>query len=685
MPHHEALADTTHGLVSEVRPLQVRLASYLHARMSRRQPSMSEAGTGIGKSFAYLLNAIELAKTERVVVSTGMKSLQSQLYFKDLPYLVSKGYDVKFARPLGKTNYGCKRQVMLHVINGQELAAYNQFFETVQHWVWEDAPQKLSDALPKNKTDYSVQYCNKTRCDFFSECDKKGYLAAKTEADEAKLLIVNHALVGADLRILAQHGSEFLGKYQTLIIDEAHKYPDAIRNALACDMPSNYFRKMEERYRELHGDLRADFAAMMSIPLADQRRIPAPPSINHARLEAQYRAMFQETQRTGAFKEEAFAFAKLCRQTVSDYLDELGCDRDQLRSFCNERTSGAGNDALEDWGRIPRTFRKSEAAMQLMYFLDTYLDKLWSYATAIDLATKDGLHYVVSVSDEDRKVPTIRTIPVNVGGRLEEYYTQRGVVPHYLSATLVTGGRFDYFAGEVGYDVHQPSATFQAGTPFNYEKQGWLYLPRDLPEPTDAEGWINGVIDRSYELLLANEGHAFILFTSYKDMHAVHRGLKARGYPYPLLVQSDELKPRGRELFLRTPNATLLGTRTFWEGIDVPGLHLSLVIIPRIPFPLLSDPIVKAKNVLAGDSWFRQVYMPMMLTDLRQMVGRLIRTTEDLGVVALLDTRVHTKGYGDQLIKATGFPRSGDRKDLALKLLGQLSERRMRQKEKVSC
>lgn len=679
MHHHEALSDPSRGLVTETRPLQIKLATYLYSRMANGLPSMSEAGTGIGKSFAYLLNAIELAKDQKVVVTTGMKALQAQLFFKDLPYLVSKGYQVKYARKLGKANHGCKRQVMLHVVDPRELAVYQEFFDTVEHWVWEDAPPKLREKLPRNKSDYSVQYCNKQRCDFYGECEKKGYVASADACEEAKLIITNHALVGADLRILRQHDKTVLGDYGALIVDEAHKFPDAIRNALSYDMPRRFFEKMEERYRVLHGDLRADFNAMMQVPISDQKRLVAPPSINHARLEAQYRAMFTETSRTGAFGVEAFAFATLCRETVKAYCAELRCTPEQLRNFCNERTKMSWDndeqDLREMWGSIPRSFRKSEGAMQLLYFLDMYLDKLLSFATAIDLATKEKLRYVVAVENSEGRQPTIRTLPVNVDSELKDYYA-RGVTPHYLSATLMVGGRFDYFASEVGYDVHQPNATFAAGTPFDYGKQAWLYIPKHLPEPSAGEAYLEAVINECDVLLRANHGHAFVLFTSFRDMNAVAQGLKARRYPYPLLTQSDELKARGRELFLSTPNATLLGTRSFWEGIDIPGLHLSLVIIPKAPFPIATEPLVKAKCALAGDSWFGQVHMPMMLTDLRQMSGRLIRSTEDVGVVALLDARVHTKGYGNRLRDGVGFPRWGSEQDRAVRILGRVTELR---------
>lgn len=685
MKPQDVLADPAHGIVQEARPLQVALAEYLHQAIQTRAACVCEAGTGIGKSFAYLLNAIEATKHgHRVVISTAMKSLQQQLFFKDLPYLTSKGYKVRYARVLGKSNYACRRQVDLNVFDQRELADYEEFFDSVMHWVWEDAPEDLSSRLPKNRYEYSVAYCSKTNCDFYEQCSEKGYLAAKTDAESAQILVVNHALIGADIRVWDQHAKKMLGDYTTLIVDEAHKYPEAIRNAIACEMPHRFFEKASDKFGNLAGNLDADITALMNSAVTDV----IPRSLPMLReLELKYRAMFNETQRTGGFGNTAKDFAATCRKCLDVLAQECDVGTPAYQDFLLNTQEGIMTRKLKP------ALRQSEPAMQALYFLNEYSSKLHGFANAIDLATQHHISYVVSIDTDQRGNSTIKTIPVQVDERLLRYYEARKIVPAYLSATLTVNRSFEYFAREVGIDVHaepgtyldddgrtwqQPGPTFHAGTPFNLAKQAWCYLPDSIPEPNAGDAYIHAVVDECFDLLLANEGHAFILFTSYKDMDAVAEGLRERGYPYPLLVQSSVLKARGREIFMNTPNATLLGTRTFWEGIDIPGMKLTLVIIPKAPFPNPGDAIVKAKTALAGDKWFHQVYMPMMLTDLRQMAGRLIRSTSDRGIVAMLDRRVHTKSYGKQLVDAVGFP-WGSSKATAVKLLGQLSTIRRRQ------
>ncbi len=677
----DILSNPAHGVVTETRPLQIALTEYLNRALFTETPCMVEAGTGIGKSFAYLLNAIALAKKgKKIVVSTAMKSLQQQIYFKDLPYLQTKGYHVPYARVLGKTNYGCKRQVHLNVYNKVERATYDEFFETTNHWVWEDASHELAERLPFNKHEFSVAYCSKQNCDHFKQCSEKGYVAAQEEIAKAKILIVNHAVVGADMKVFAQHDKKMLGDFTTLIVDEAHKYPEAIRNALACEMPQKFFEKSEDKYNDLYMKMVSDLTAIMHDGVMEV--IPDVLPILHE-LQTTYRAMFLETQRTGTYGNEAQGFARTARVAIT-----------RVDRLCNIG-SREGRDFLhggEPTEKLHPDLRKSEAAMQLLYYLSEYTSKLEQFANAIDLAKVESLRYVVCVEEDQRNNMVIKTLPIQIDERLVRFYADRNITPNYLSATLTVNGKFDYFAREVGHDAWtvlppyadenghaapRPPPTFFAGTPFDYAKQAWCYVPQ-LPEPNN-EAYMPAVIDECFDLLMANEGHAFILFTSYKDLEAVGEGLRAKGYPYPLLMQGPTMKARGREIFMATPNATLLGTRTFWEGIDVPGLHLSLVIIPKAPFPNPTDAVVKAKSAIAGDRWFNAVYMPSMLTDLRQMAGRLIRSMDDKGIVALLDGRVHTKSYGKQMVDAVSFP-WGSSKATAIKLLEQLSRKRKAQK-----
>lgn len=667
----EWLSDPSLGLVAEVRPLQVDLAAYLSKQISARQPCIVEAGTGIGKSFAYLLSAVQAAcRGRRVVVSTAMKSLQQQLYFKDLPYLATRMPVPAFARQLGKSNYGCKRKVYLNVHNRTEEQAYDNFFDNTKHWVWEDASEEIAAKLPEDRWQHSVSYCSGERCDFFEECNKTGYLAAKNESAVAQILVVNHALIGADIRVDAQHDKKILGDYQVLIVDEAHKYPEAIRNALACQMPASFFDRATHQYKELVGAVKSDMAVLTFIKSVDHIPQLLP---NVPQLQTLYRSMFREVARTDAYGPAAHDFAAAARAAVQELDDACDVLHDAYQGFLAGVDSVRGETCTKVWPEM----RNSTPLMSQLSYLSEYVNKLNDFAGAIDLATDNKLKYVVTVVENGKGVSELHTIPIDIGERLQTFYEARSITPNYLSATLKVNNSFKHYAAEVSHDLVEGS-TFYAGTPFDYQKQAWCYAPSHIPEPTQGERYTDAVIDECYTLLMANEGHAFILFTSYRDMNVVADGLRNKGYPYPLLTQSPQLKARGREIFLSTPNATLLGQRTFWEGIDIPGLALTLVIIPKAPFPNPSDPIIKAKSAIAGDKWFFEVSLPAALIDLRQMTGRLIRSVDDRGVVALLDSRVHTKKYGKQLTAAIGFPWNA-RQDIPVKLLGQLAERRKAQ------
>lgn len=679
----EYLTDPAHGVVRETRPQQIALAKYLSHAVSTDTPVLAEAPTGVGKSFAYLLAAIEAARTgKRVVISTAMKSLQQQLYFKDLPYLSTKMKTPNFARVLGKKNYACQRRVAGNVFDKKELAVYEEFFNTVFQWVWDDAPTELSEQLPRNKHEWSVGYCSGERCAFYETCSERGYQHAYQQARDANIIVINHALYGADIRVQTQFDKKLLGNFDVVIVDEAHKFPEAIRNALSCDMPAKFFYKAQDAFDQLQSDMDSDFA---NFAIGDViEKLPKTLPL-HAELTSAYNAMFRETTRTQSFGQDASIFAARCAEACKVLEKTLGVGTLEFRQYL------AGADT--HGSSLSPKLQESTSAMALLHYLDSYSDRLASFANAITHATRDRLHFTVGL-ETSGDTTTIKTIPIDIARDLREHSIVRNAYPIYLSATLCVNGSFEHFANEVGFELAQmppyvpdeeeddgriipkprPAPNLIVSSPFNYERNSWCYVPEGLPDPSQP-GYIEAVIDESYDLLMANEGHAFILFTSYKEMNAVWHGLRAKGYPYRMLVQNDQLKARARELFLSTPHATLLGTRSFWEGIDIPGLHLSLVIIPKIPFPHPDDAVFRAKKLIAGDNWFGRVSKPAMITDIRQMAGRLIRTTTDKGVVALLDSRVHTKNYGGEIIKAIGMP-MGTKKSTVLKLLGQITTKR---------
>jgi ATP-dependent DNA helicase DinG len=322
--------------------------------------------------------------------------------------------------------------------------------------------------------------------------------------------------------------------------------------------------------------------------------------------------------------------------------------------------------------------------------------------------------------------PKLQVLPLRLGRPMATYLHRKGAVPLYMSATLAVRSSFQGIINELGIDMrvlqtttaeapeeaveewlksqqleavvpgsatyakissNNPVNSFISSSPFDYERQAVVYVPRDLPDPSTYgkrgaathPDYIRQLVAASRPLLDANEGHAFVLFTSNADLSAFDAELRRSGYHYPILSQAADprLKSRGRDLFNSTPHATLLGTRTFFEGIDIPGLGLSLVIIPKLPFASPTPVMEAKKREYEGFEGFMNVDIPIMLTDLRQMAGRLIRSTGDNGVLAILDPRVHTKkGYGKLTLDELGMPNLRDREAPVLDYLRRVTLKR---------
>lgn len=630
--------------------------------MQSRTPAAVEAGTGVGKSYAYLTKAMHLAAVEgrTTIVSTAMKSLQQQLFFKDLPRLQQYYPDVTFARKLGKKNYGCRRRADKFSSGPNELRDLNEFFGDIPHWVWGDAQPK--HRLPMHYPRFSVDYCSKTKCDWYSECADKGYLAAREEAAAANILVVNHALIAADIRVYRQHGVYLLPDADHLVVDEAHKFVESVREALGSSLRAKFFATASSNYDKAYVQAQGSAAAYGTAAL---RGLPdeLPGAYD---LEPHYQAMFAEARHTGSLGAEAMRFANHAREVLKGLEKRYHLGTADYVSYLD----GAGYHPV---------FAASDPARAVAHELDTYYQSLKAFAESIDCNKEDRLRHVLTVSESSLVIT-----PLEVAPALLEHYGLRKWTPLYMSATLTVNGQFNYFTRDVGLKSVDgvPARAKSIGSPFDYEKQARGYYPSHLPEipapradEAEVEAYYDALVDEMWDLLLANEGHAFVLLTSHKDMEAYRQRLESRGYPYPLLVQRDEMKARARDAFLETPNATLLGLKTFWEGIDIPGLHLSLVIIPKLPFPNPADRVLKAKSQLVEDG-FGQVLLPSMITDLKQMAGRLIRTVDDLGVVAVLDKRIATKRYGSDVIRAIGFTKWTPNKSDAVRTLQNITVRR---------
>lgn len=671
------LSDPVHGLVSSQRPQQVQLTAFVKRAISQRLPSVAEAGTGVGKTYAYLLPLVQhVEENEGIVVrvSTAMKSLQKQMLLKDLPKLKELvSPELKFARQMGKGNYACARLVDKNESSSVKLAIYQDFFDRSESWVWDDAPDDID--LPVDRSRYGVGYCNKDKCEHYTACAKKGYIKDQLEAAEAQIIVVNHALIASDMVMLSKDFQSSLrgGKSPILVLDEAHKFPEVVREALSYSLDEYVFRNAERRF----GDAYEEFLTYNEVMGVREQRKLLPTELPTAALRGLYTAMRREVIEERELGLDARAFALETRKL----LESNKIARKVLDSkFSRWMTDGA--ESL-----FPEELRANYAALQLLTCMRDHFRMLEELAKGIDLC---GIHrnsFVVGVAESGDNSHEIKLTPIGIGRQVASYMKARGTTPIYLSATLAHNATFDHFAREVGLDLdvdlepaqrrdttfggidyHRADVVGKAeygqllvGTPFDFKTCALAHYPYASDALIVGRKHANyyvELVNTILPLLEANEGHAFILFTSNEELRGTYEELKKRKFKYMDHVLAQGIDPRvakrGRDLFVDTPHAVLLGLKTFWEGIDVQGEHLSLVIIPKLPFPYARDPVLIARQSLVEDS-FRLVTFPMMMTDLRQMVGRLIRSTEDKGVLVILDQAMRGKPYGRDIATLLGF------------------------------
>lgn len=702
------LTDPSHGVVPSVRAPQLGLASHIAHALREGEGLAAEAGTGVGKTLAYAGEAVEMLLEQcrlvdaydekgealyldsgeratriagpNVVIATATKALQAQIVEQELPRLAggvarrmkAQGASdddvslalrkITFAKKVGKKNHLCIRRVMQMAQRSadvkKQLPIYQDFTDRVPGWVIDDAPE--NKPLPEDAWRFGVGYCNRDRCAWADGCAKNGYLAAKDAADSAQILVTNHHMIAADLTLRRREVRATLpDAVDAFILDEAHKFPDTLREALTVTFSAKLWADSVTSYAQLRFELEERAAGLPQFL----------PDIGNVRssCDAFLRDGSAEPEQT------ANAYAKALQRALNSVLNVTQCaelpDLQKRAAKASEHT--AQGAFLKEMSSYAANLALHESALVLL----------------VDDVQMRG-RYVLSseASNKAGEPPTRKLVPIMLASAWTSYLGQTGAVPIYVSATLATGtgegaDAFLPFLNEMGRKYGTADvATFLADSPFDYATQAVLYTPAGVEfKGKPLELYARELVEQTRPLLLANEGHAFVLFTSNADLAAYEAALGESGYPYPILSQgsSEQVKTRGASIFKRTPNATLLGLKTFFEGVDVPGLGLSLVIIPKLPFQF-PDATLEAKRSRFDDSYsgFRGVDIPIMLTHLRQMAGRLIRSTADRGVVAVFDPRLHTKNYGRGVVDALGFPTRRTQPEGVIGYLSKIAERR---------
>ena len=645
----------------EQRPEQVDMLRAVSNALSYGSHLMVEAGTGVGKSFAYLVPAALFAKQNntRVVVSTNTINLQDQLIQRDLPNLSQAlNLDFRFSVLKGRSNYLCPRRLENLRHFGPRNADEMRVLAKVMVWQLNNQSGDRSELNLTGPTEREVWVRLSAEDDACTTetCIKRTggacpFHRAKTMSQAAHVLVVNHALLLSDVAT----GSKVLPEYSHLIIDEGHHLESATTNALSFKL--NQF-DMERMLKEIGGTNTGVLGRLLG-EMKDALR-PSDFGLLQKSVSRATDMTFRIEQMNRQFYTILGEFAKLQRegQPQSNYSW-------QARVLPATRTLPGWDEVEIAWDTIDETLSLLIASLAEIYkaAADLYADghenlqdvmaDMSNVARRLTEAEANingmigkpipGMVYWIEVQPNGNRL-SLNAAPLSVGPLVEKYlwHEKRSLI--LTSATLTTHGEFQYLRNTLGADE---ADEMQLGSPYDYESAALLYIANDIPEP-NAHGYQQALDRAIVATAKATGGRMLVLFTSYAALKKTAQAITgplAREEIY-VYEQGDGASPNALlESFKATERAVLLGTRSFWEGVDVPGDSLSVVVLTKLPFDVPTDPLIAARSEIYEDS-FNQYYLPEAILKFRQGFGRLIRTASDRGVVAILDRRVLTKQYG---------------------------------------
>jgi len=575
----------------EPRPEQAALAGAVERALLTGEHLVAEAGTGVGKSLAYLLPALESG--QRVVVATATKALQEQLLVKDVPIAAAAtGRDVDAQVLKGRANYLCRRQLQgfqpFLLPDGRDGAAW----EAMQAWLEETETGDRAElelepsAALWSELSVSPDRCSGRRCPFVSACFAE---AARERAAHADLVIVNHALYFAHVA----SGGGVLPEHDAVVFDEAHRLEESAASWLGGRVSRPGLRRLA------HDVERACREAQRPLPARELDRV----------------------ERTG-------------------------------ERFLRAVAPAAGRRRLRD---VP-----AEPALVLMDALGDLSTALHGQGEDLDalsrraLGAADEVQACLDPNGGERVVwaepDAVAWAPVDVSSELRDRLWDEGPTAVLVSATLTTGEDATFVRRRLGIDRAREAVV---GSPFDFPEQALLYVPRSMPDPR-SDDFTGRAADEIVSLLALSEGRALVLTSSYRALDVYRERVRGR-VPYDVLVQGEAPRERLLERFRDEVGSVLLATSTFWQGVDVPGESLSLLVIDKLPFSAPGDPLHEARCEAveqAGGDWFRDYALPTAMLQLRQGFGRLIRGHSDRGVVAILDPRLRTRPYGRAFLAA---------------------------------
>ena len=599
----------------ESRREQQLMADWVGETLASRGTLAIEAGTGTGKTFAYLVPA--LLSGRQVIISTGTRTLQDQLFNRDLPTVAKAlGRPVRVALLKGRANYLCLHRLELaDAVSGlpgiQPPSA--RTMARIRRWSRDTTTGDLAEVKSLRDTDpvraaitSTRENCLGTTCPAYSRCH---VVAARREAQAADVVVVNHHLLLADLALKDEGFGELLPGTEAVILDEAHQVPE---------IAAQFFgREFSARQAALFArDALAELSRLGLAGTAARERLLA--------LEA----AVGEAAAAISMSRERIEWTEL----PASFIAALEQVREALTQAGQELTAADAEDpALRHCVR-----RCAKLADTLVAIVDS--------------GTDTGMRWV----EPGKGGFSLAFTPFEVASRLGELMRAQGGAWIFTSATLAVGDDFSHFLGRIG----APTAhAVRIESPFDFESQALIYLPEGMPDPASRD-YTASVIAAALPLVTAAGGRSFLLFTSHRALGEAEQildsmpGFRER---FPMLVQGEAPRESLLRRFRELGNAVLLGTASFWEGVDVRGHALALVVIDKLPFAAPEDPLLKARLEgirRRGGNPFQEFQLPQAVLSLKQGFGRLIRDREDFGVVVLCDPRLRTRGYGSLFLRS---------------------------------
>lgn len=590
----------------EYRKEQIHLATVFLEILEGSGTIIAEAGTGTGKSLAYLIPAL-LAK-QRVIISTRTKTLQDQLADKDVPLAVKiLGQKASYIKIKGKGNYLClfyfdrfKRNPLFR--DPSEI----DYYSIIEKWAYETKSGEKSEleSLPEdidfwNQINIRQERCLFSKCPFFEDCF---LFKLKKNAEQSDLIITNHHILFADCLLKKKKvGASVLPNFNNLIIDEAHEAEDSATSFFSISVS----KRMVEEW--INDCLRETFKVDIQ-----KKKMAILKEVDD------FFNSFQDVQEKRKIsKIEANQSSKLLSSLIP-----------ALFNFHSTFEKKIDDDIFQG------LYERLDSLKQSLFFIIEEENK--NYVKSVE---KRNLNVILSAS------------PINVGPLIKESLISKMKSIILTSATLSVNDSFSYISQRLG--VHSNCHTLKIESPFDFTKQSLFYFPKEFPDP-NSEEFIESAILNIKKLIDFSKGRAFILCTSIKNMQAIYESLK-NDLPFPLFIQGEMPKGTLLNKFRNKGNAVLVATSSFWQGVDVQGEALSLVVLDKLPFASPADPLIDARIEMLkqnDEDPFTKYQLPMAIMILKQGMGRLIRSKKDKGVVACLDVRLKKKNYGKIILKS---------------------------------